>query len=243
MLAAVLAAGEGAVLSHRSAGEVWRITPLFHGLVEVTTERGWRSIEGLRPHRSQVPADQRRLVDGIPVTSPPRTVLDLAAVLGERQLERAFREMEVRRLTDRLSLPEVIQRHPGRRGVLMLRRILDSRAPGGITRTELEERFVAFLDAFGLPRGRMNASLWVRDRFFEPDCLWAVERLMVELDSREVHETSRSFESDRVRDRVLLAEGWRTIRVTWRQLRDEPAAVAADLRRALGRMPAPGLYP
>lgn len=107
------------------------------------------------------------------------------------------------------------------------------KAPGGITRNDFEERFVAFLDANGLPRPRLNATLAIRGRFLEPDRLWAEQRLLLELDGREVHGTERAFESDRQRDRILLAEGWRSARATWRQLRNEPVAIATDLRPIL----------
>ena len=76
----------------------------------------------------------------------------------------------------------------------------------------------------------MNATLALRGRFFEPDSLWEHQRLAVELDGGGVHRTDKRLRVDRQRDRILLAEGWRTMRVTWRQLRDEPAAIAADLR-------------
>lgn len=82
-------------------------------------------------------------------------------------------------------------------------------------------------------RPQLNGSLALRNRFFEPDCIWDEQRLIVELDGRDVHGTHAAFESDRQRDRILLAEGWRWARVTWRQLRDEPEAIAADLRAAL----------
>jgi len=84
-----------------------------------------------------------------------------------------------------------------------------------------------------LPRPRFNATLPLRGRLLRPDCMWPEQRLLVELDGRAAHGTERAFESDRERDRVLLAEGWRSARVTWRQLRDEPEAVAADLRDSL----------
>src|SRR5262249_39203808 len=112
--------------------------------------------------------------------------------------------------------------------------VRESKAPVGITRNEFERRFVAFLDVRRLPRPAMNATLALRGRFFEIDALWRQQRLAVELDSREVHDTDDGFESDRERDRILLAEGWRTTRVTWRQLRDSPAEIAADLRLLLG---------
>jgi len=81
----------------------------------------------------------------------------------------------------------------------------------------------------------MNAPLALRGRFFEIDALWEEQRVAVELDSRSVHGTKKNFESDRQRDRILLAEGWRTMRVTWRQLHEEPEEIVADLRSALGQ--------
>ncbi|HEV7769218.1 MAG TPA: DUF559 domain-containing protein [Solirubrobacterales bacterium] len=144
-------------------------------------------------------------------------------------------EAEVRQLTDRLSLLDLMERYSRRRGAANLRALLDAKAPGGITRNEFEERFVGLLDAQGLPRPRLNATLALRGRFFEVDCLWCEQRLVVELDGRAVHGTDQAFEDDRQRDRILLAEGWRFGRITWHQLRDEPAAVVADLRAALAK--------
>jgi very-short-patch-repair endonuclease len=179
--------------------------------------------------------DERVVVDGIPVTSPFRTVFDLATVLKLRELERAWHEAEVRGLRDRVSLPMLLERYPGRRGARNLRSLLEAAEPAGFTRNDFEETFVALVDAYGLRRPRMNGTLALRGRFFEIDALWEDERVAVELDSRSVHGTNRNFESDKQRDRILLAEGWRTVRVTWRQLKDEPAEVAADLRLALGQ--------
>jgi very-short-patch-repair endonuclease len=179
-------------------------------------------------------ADEVEVENGIPVASASRTQFDLAAVLSRREMERVMNEAEVRGLTSRLSLPHLLERYPGRRGNATLRELLADEEPGGITRNDFEERFVAFLDAYELPRPRFNAAIALRGRFFEADCLWQDQRLMVELDSRTVHGTRRAFENDRQRDRILLAEGWRLARVTWRRLRDEPTAIAADLRRTLG---------
>jgi very-short-patch-repair endonuclease len=181
-----------------------------------------------------LPHEEVTIENGIPVTTVPRAMLDMAAMLDMRELERAWNEMEVRELTDPLSVPDLIARYPGRRGVGRLRVLLASDEPGGITRNEFEEAFVALLDRHGLPRGRMNADLSVRGRFFEVDCLWERQRLALELDGGGTHRTRKAFQSDRLRDRILVAEGWRTPRVTWHQLRDEPEAVAADLRLALG---------
>ena len=167
------------------------------------------------------------------MTSPFRTLFDLAGMLSRRQLERALNEVEVRRLTDRTSLHELIGRHPRRGGVKVLRELLASKQPGGVARNDFEEAFVALLDEQRLPRPRLNATLALRGRFFEPDCMWERQRLLVELDGRAAHGTERAFERDRERDRILLVEGWSSARVTWLQLRDEPEAVAADLRDLL----------
>ncbi len=178
-------------------------------------------------------ADEVTEVDGIPVTSVFRTLFDLAAELQPRQLERAWKEVEVRRLTDRVPIAELLDRHPGKRGSVALRKLLVSTEPIAVTRNEFEERFLVLLDAHDLPRPRFNATLHLRGRFFELDALWEPQRLIAELDGGAVHNTDHAFQSDRRRDRILLAEGYRTTRVTWDQLRDEPAAVAADLRSAL----------
>lgn len=208
--------------------------PLAAERVDVTCPPG-RVVrrKGILAHESLVVDDEREVLDAIPVTSPFRTIFDLAAVVSTRELERAWHEAEVRQLTDRVSLPMLLERYPGRRGTRALRELLGSDDPVGISRNEFEEAFLALVDAYGLPRPRMNADLSLRGRFIEVDALWEHHRLAVELDSRGVHGTRKRFESDRQRDRVLVAEGWRTMRVTWRQLQDEPTAIVADLKLAL----------
>lgn len=234
LLAAVLACGRGAALSHRSAGHLWGLLPGPPSLPEVTRPGHHRKRDGIVIHRSVLQEDEVAVVDGIPVTSPFRTIFDLAGTLStRRQLERAMNEAEVRQLRDRVSLPMLLERYPRRRGSPWVRALLAPKEPGGITRNDFEELFVAFIDEHKLPRPQLNTTLALRGRFFEPDCMWRAQRLVVELDGRAVHGTDRAFEDDRQRDRILLAEGWRWARVTWRQLRDEPAAVADDLRAAL----------
>jgi hypothetical protein len=233
-MAAVLAAGEGALLSHRSAARLWQLLSPAAEWAEVTCPPT-RVVErkGIVGHVSVVAEDERIVEEGIPVTSPFRTIFDLAAVVDKRTLERALHEAEVRGVTDRVSLPMLLDRYPGRRGTRTLRALLASEEPVGITRNEFEEAFLALVDAYGLPRPRMNADLALRGCFYEIDALWERQRLAVELDSRGVHGTKKRFESDRQRDRILVAEGWRMMRVTWLQLRDEPAEIAADLRLAM----------
>lgn len=233
LLAAVLACGPGAVLSHRSAAGVWGLMPRLAIYPEVTAPRRSHPLPEIVARRSSLRPDEVDAVDGIPVTSVARTMLDVAPLVDERGLERAWNEMEARQLRDSVGVEALVARHPGKRGIIRMREVMYSTKPAGRTRNELEERFVRLVDDYGLPRPRINAHLALRQRFLEIDALWPAERLAVELDGGAVHRTRRAFHKDRERDRVLLAEGYRTARVTWDQLRDEPAAIAADLRSAL----------
>ena len=232
-MAAVLAAGPDAVLSHRSAAQLWKLVPRSGSQSDVTRPSYFRSHSRICAHRSSVPADERTSVDGIPVTTVPRTVLDFAAGASRRQVERVLNEVEVRRLTDRLSIPDLLARYPRRRGTALVRELLEEGIDGGVTRNDFEELFVPLLDLHGLPRPRFNADVAVAGRFFSADCLWQRERLIVELDGNAVHGTRQAFESDRERDRLLMASGWRVMRITWRQLHGQAPAIASDLRRAL----------
>jgi len=236
-MAAVLAAGEGAVLSHRSAARLWGVLPLAAEWIDVAVPGKRIRRQGIVNRRSEVADDEQTVVDGIPVTSVFRTIFDLAAVVDKRTLERALHEAEVRELRDRVSLPTLLERYPRRRGSRNLSALLESQEPVGWTRNDFEEAFLALVDAYGLPRPRMNAALALRGRFFEIDALWEEQWIAVELDSRGVHGTRKRFETDRQRDRILLAEGWRTMRVTWRQLQEEPDEVVADLCLLLRALP------
>lgn len=233
-MAATLAGGPRAVLSHRSAGQLWRIVPQSGGVPEITANTRWRKRHGLVVHRSTLLGDESTRLDGIPVTGPARTQLDLAVILPRERLERAMNQAEVRRLTDLLSIPDLLARHPGRRGNAVLRAILrDSERARGVTVNDFEDRFAALIRRHGLPPPRFNADIAVAGRFFRADAIWTEARLIVELDGGAAHGTEMAFENDRERDRLLLVEGWSTTRITWRQLRDKPDDVAADLRRLL----------
>ncbi|HVY95939.1 MAG TPA: hypothetical protein VHA54_03165 [Solirubrobacterales bacterium] len=203
--------------------------------IDVTVARKRRRYhQDIAIHRHPLREDEIEVVRGLPVTCAARTAFDFAAVTRERrELERLWNEMEVRRLTSRVSVPMLLERYPGRPGASALRELLGSEDPRGITRNDFEEAFLALLDAQGLPRPRLNADLSLRGRFIEVDCLWPRERVAWELDGRTVHARKAAFESDRKRDRELLAEGWRPGRTTWLQLQEEPADVATDLRAVL----------
>jgi very-short-patch-repair endonuclease len=239
LMAAVLASGSDAVLSHRSAAAVWGIRRASVSGIEVTVPRD-RQRPGIRLYQSAIPPDERNSREGIPVTSVPRTLLDLAAVLPPGDVERAFERAEVLRLHDALSLPDLLDRYPRRPGTRALRAILATRARGEtITRSELEERFLSFLAGSGLPRPRVNASVSVRGRRVELDFLWPDARVVVELDGYATHGTRAAFEDDRARDRLLLASGLRPVRVTWRHLHDDAARLERDLRALLSVPPVP----
>lgn len=236
-MAAVLASGPGAVLSHRSAAALWGIRGPGSGPIEITTPSKSRSRAALRRHLAALPVDEVAVGPGIPVTTVPRTLLDMASILPVDDVERAMRESEVRRLYDPLSLSDLLARYPRRRGSRAIRECLlrHRDLPGGITRSRLEENFVAFLDRFDLPRPRLNAHIQVGDRRYEIDCLWPDVPLAVELDGFESHGTRSAFAGDRRRDRNLQAAGYRTTRITWHQLNQEPDAIAGDLRSLLVR--------
>ena len=106
-----------------------------------------------------------------------------------------------------------------------------------VTRSELESGFLSFLDQAGLTRPEVNAHLLVGGRWVECDCVWRGRRVIVELDGRAVHGTAAAFERDRARDRMFTARGWRLVRITWRQLHEDPDAVASDLRTILATRP------
>jgi very-short-patch-repair endonuclease len=239
-MAAVLAHGPHAVLSHRSAGQLWGLHPRSRIEPEVTCPGSKKTKKGIVAHRGILLRDEVVWVRGIPVTSVPRTMFDLAATRSEREVERAWNEMEVRGFRDRLSVPHLLERYPGRKGSLVLARLAERKElPVGITRNDLEEAFLALVDHFRLARPRMNAHLAVRERFYEIDCLWEDRRVAIELDGGAAHKTTKAFHDDRERDRILTAEGFTTARITWDHIRDTPEEVAADLRRILTPYPSP----
>jgi hypothetical protein len=227
-MAATLAAGPGAVLSHRAAGGAWGLIWSDH--LEVTAPSR-RARPGIVIHRSRLETDEVTTVRGIPVTGPSRTLFDLAAVFPFDRVEQAVNQAEVRGLRDSLSLNDLIARYPARAGVPKIREILERLEAGAtLTRSDLEDRFLAFVHSTGLPPPRVNANLLG----FECDCVWPNQRVVVELDGHATRRTTAAFERDRARDRALNAGGWRTIRVTWRHLHLETEALAVDLTRILG---------
>jgi very-short-patch-repair endonuclease len=236
-MAAVLAMGEGAVLSHRSAAELWGLRHYGEGPVHVTLPSKSRHVPGIRRHSSRVLSpDEITIEDGIPVTSVPRTIFDCAASGNVDLVENLLREAEYRELYDRLSLPHLLVRHPRRHGCRTVRRALIrvEESPSGSAASHLEERFLPFLRAHGLPIPRLNEWIVLGDRRYRVDCRWPGTKEIVELDSWKAHGTRSAFRDDRERDRRLRVAGYGLTRISWAQLDDEPAAIAADLRALLG---------
>jgi hypothetical protein len=236
-MAAVLASGDGALLSHRSATALWGIWGSGAGEVHVTVPRKSRSQGSIRRHFSRLPDDEREVHDGIPVTCAARAVLDLAGDKGEAAAEAALRELEYLGIYGRVSLPVLLKRHPNHPGVAACREALERvrEDPGGRLRSPLEELFLPFLDAHHIPRPRLNAWLSLGEDRFQVDCLWPAARLIAELDGFQSHGTRRAFRSDRRRDRRLGAAGYRIVRITEDQVRNEPRDLGADLRGLLSR--------
>lgn len=220
------------MVSTVSAAALWEIRNPSSRAIEVTTRFKSRSRGSIQRHFSILPADEVTIQHGIPVTTVPRTILDLAAVLRIDAVEHSLRESERLRLYDALSLEDLLERHPRRHGSRAIRECLRRRRelPPGITREELEARFLAFLDQAGLPRPRLNAWLSARGRRYQADCLWPEQRIVVELDGYGSHGTRSAFERDRDRDRRLAAAGYRSTRITWHQLHEIPHEIATDLR-------------
>jgi very-short-patch-repair endonuclease/predicted transcriptional regulator of viral defense system len=236
-MAAVLRGGPGTVLSHRAAGSEWALRR-WSGRAAITVPT-WRPADDrIEIHSSTLPADERTVLDGIPITTVPRTLLDLATILDADALLRAVNEAEVRRLADPLSLPALLERHRGERGAAALRAALASAGFGmGITREDLEELFARFIARHGLPQPELNAPVQVGGRFYVADCMWRRQRLIVELQSVTYHGTAVAMTRDADRTRNLMLADWRVLPVTWSQLRSPATAVALteDLRRLLTR--------
>jgi very-short-patch-repair endonuclease len=228
-LAAVLAAGPGAVLSHSSAAALWGIRDAARARPEVTVARR-RRLTSVTTHRIALAEDEITINDGIPVTTPARTLVDLAEQLTPQRLERAVHEAEYRRLTSPLSVDALLTRHPKRRGTAALRTILNRNDLGRTrTKTELEIAFLAFLDAHHIERPKVNEPIGP----YTVDALWPEQRLIAELDSRQAHHTTKAFEDDRARDRDLLTNGYRVLRITWRHLHEDERTIATQLRALL----------
>lgn len=235
-MAAVLASGAGAMLTHVAAGAAWEVHAGGGARIDVSVSRPQgRSSPGIRIHR-RAPFHPDEVTErfGVPCSSLPLTLLDLAAVLPRRAVERAFDQAEVLRRFDLRAMETILERRRGERGAGVVRAILAEHTIGEtVTKREFEERFLALTRRSGLPRPRVNKDLLGVRQAWEADFHWAAPRLVVETDGLAFHRTPARIERDRRRDLDLTAAGWRVLRVTWRQVTREPEVVVSTLRPLL----------
>jgi len=196
-----------------------------------------RKIDGIRWHRVRLPLpDEIEVRDGIPCTTISRTIVDMAGESGWGRLRRLVEQAAIMRLLDVEEIDRILAR--GRRlGAPRLRTILapwrktDESRP--VLRSRLEARLLPRLIEEGLPVPRTNVKMRVEGHPFEIDLLWEEQRLAIETDGEETHGTRVAFQRDRKRDQSLVAAGYRTARITWEQVRDEPNAVVNRIARML----------
>ncbi len=218
-MAAVLATG--GILSHHSAAKIWGIRP-HDGAIDITvTGPAVRSRPGLRIHRAR--SLDAAVQDGLPLTTPARTLHDLAGCLGQPELDRAVEQAQVLRLATR---EEIAARLPRRGRRALTAALYDDPQ---LTRSAAERRLLALIRQARLPRPETN----VRVQGYEVDLLWRRQRLIVEVDGFAYHSTRHAFERDRARDATLQAAGYRVVRITWRQIVNDSHALVAQLTRLI----------
>lgn len=229
-LAAVKACGETAVLSHVSAAALWGIIVRGDDRSPEVTARSCRRHPGLRTHRSALTPDEVTRHRAIPVTTPARTLLDLAATLPERALRRAVRQAQSLHLANIPQLTRALQRAGPRRGTVALARIIATGpAP---TRSALEDIVLELLLSAGLEHPDVNVPLVLDGRRVVPDFRWPAQRLILEADGRAWHDHQTAREDDAERQALLERHGERVLRVTWRQVVSHPHETLARVHAA-----------
>jgi very-short-patch-repair endonuclease len=236
-IAAVMACGPGAVLSHLDAAALWRIYDGIGARIHVTTiTRSPRRLPDVQVHRPRRPhPDDVTVKDGIPVTTVARTLVDLTDLLSRDRILRALREADYLRLLDLDALDAAVQRAHGRKRLSVLKQALAHHTPGEIVRGELEHRFLELVREAGLPKPETNVKVQTRRRIYEIDCLWREHHVAVELDGRAAHARTLAFEEDRARDAALNATGLRPLRFTWFRVRTDPGEVIAELEATIAQ--------
>jgi very-short-patch-repair endonuclease len=227
-MAAVLSAGEGALLSHRSAAALWGMLDVPGGRVDVLG--GGKGNTGVRIHESDnVSNEDREMRDGIPVTAPSRTLVDLAGVVSARRLGYAFEAAERQQLLD---VEKVLALCGRRRGTKALRALIADQHEPDPVRSRTERRFLSECRRFEIPKPAVNVA--VGD--ITVDFMWPRLKLAVELDTYGFHGSRRQFEEDRRRDLVLRLAGITVVRITDRQLKQDSARTMGSLRELLLRV-------
>jgi very-short-patch-repair endonuclease len=228
--AALLACGEGAVISHRSALALWGLGDRPRG-VDVTVPRWCRPKKGVRMHRTTVEPRDLRTRNRLPTVSPARAVIDISADAGDHELEAVIAEGRAQHLIRDGELEKALDGAGARPGTGRLRALLRAEGDPGITRSGGERLLRRYLRAAQLPQPLTNRKIGK----WEVDFLWPSERLVVELDGYPFHRDRRAFERDRRKDIELRDAGYTVIRITGSQLKTEPLMVIAHIARALDR--------
>ena len=235
-MAAVLAAGPLAVLSHLCAACLWKMITWWPTRIEVTVPHGVRARGEFKVHRTRSLPDEDWVVrDGIPVTTPVRTIIDLCSVLSSNDLELAIEQGIRDERFDVAALRAARLRHTGRRGLSKLDRLIGTAADAAKTRSRLEVRLKRFCRRHDLPLPETNAEICG----YEVDGLYREAQVVLEADSFEFHSSRAAFERDRKRDATLAAAGYTVVRITFRRMRDEGPQLAAQLRELLRRRAEP----
>ena len=238
-MAAVLACGPGAALSHRYAADLRGLRGSDRAAIDVTSPcRAGRRHAGIDVHSGATLVDRDvDVVHGIPCTSFARTLLDLASVVDRRGLERACDQAEVLEIFDLRAIEDVLARAGGHRGVGALHAVRQQHMIGTtLTRSALEEQFLALCRGNAIEQPEVNGHVAVpATDGFTADFVWRRASLVVETDGRETHGTARAFEQDRRRDALLALAGWRVVRFTWQQVLGEPDHVARVVRGLIAR--------
>lgn len=234
-MAALLAIGPRSALGHWTAMGVWAPAER-RGVVDVIClgEAAGRR-RGIRAHRvASLPACDVTTRHGLRLTTPARTLVDLAAATPPGDLERLIEEIQVQNLATPNELREAIRRAAGRPGIKKLRKVADLFLDEPLlTRSEAERRLRELIRTAALPMPQTN----VKRAGWEVDAVWDRQRLVVEVDGYRYHRPRTRFERDRRKDAQLLLAGYRVLRITWRQLTREPATVVATLAAALALTP------
>jgi hypothetical protein len=241
-MAATLAYGPSALLSHRTAAALWGIHASARSTTDVTLpSRSVRGRTGIEVHRSLTLTDADKAThDGIPCTSVARTLVDLGDVAYRRTVERAVNQAEVLGVFTLRAVEDVLTRAGRRSGASVLRALLGEYTGPTLTSEEFEERFLGLCRGASLPDPAVNAWITLDDgAAYKADFLWREERLVAETDGYRFHSSRRAFEQDRLRDQRLTVAGFTVVRLTWRQLTQEPDRVLATVQNLLARLARP----
>lgn len=222
------------MLSHRSAAALWQIMrpDSIHPIEVVTPGDGGRKHDSIVAHRSQLHADDVIVCDGLRVTTPARTLVDLASELTPRPMRVAVERSQDARRVQPDEVRAVIARAPRRNGSRALADLLDLLHPDeDHGRSHLERLFLRLVRKAGLPRPAVNHAIAGHRR----DFVWSDARLVVETDGYRWHSSKQAMRRDRRRDRELMALGWRPARFTYEEIVFQPIEVVRELRVLLDR--------